>query len=166
MMKIATIILPGIKMLLTGVLLMLSLTACHSFLSFLPSADYATTEGGESMSTKVNVELDIFSGNPNPDWTLPSEAGVLFLQKLKTLPSIPAKDISNHLGYRGFSVQVVNGTEQSQVYIQNGMVQIITGTKKVYYSDQDRNLERWLLESGKPFLQNDLFRIVENDLLK
>lgn len=118
------------------------------------------------MSARVEVELDIFSGNPNPTWILAPEEGVLLLQRLTTLPQAPAKDLSTHLGYRGFVVQVVQGTDQRLVHIQNGTVQILVGDMKVNYSDRNRNLERWLLNSGKPALKSDLFKMVENELSK
>lgn len=118
------------------------------------------------MSAKVEVELDIFSGNPNPTWILAPEEGVLFLQRLTALPEAPAKDLSTHLGYRGFVVQVVQGTEQRLVHIQNGTVQILVNDTKVNYSDRNRDLERWLLNSGKPSLKSDLFKMVEHELPK
>ncbi len=118
------------------------------------------------MSAKFEVELDIFSGNPNPTWLLSPQEGVLFLKKLATLPQAPPKALSTHLGYRGFIVQVAKGKEQSLVHIQNGIVQILVGDTKVYYSDQNRDLERWLLNSGKLFLNSDLFKIVENEFPK
>lgn len=118
------------------------------------------------MSVRVEVELDIFSGNPNPTWILSPQEGVVFVQRLAALPPAPAKNLSTHLGYRGFIVQVAKGTEQSLVHIQNGTVQILVGDTNVYYSDRNRDLERWLLNSGKPSLKSDLFKIVENEFPK
>jgi hypothetical protein len=126
----------------------------------------ATQTGARVMSARVEVELDIFSGNPNPTWILAPEEGVLFLQRLTALPPSPAKDLSTHLGYRGFVIQVVQGTEQRLVHIQNGTVQILVNNTKVNYSDRNRDLERWLLNSGKPALKSDLFKMVENELPK
>ena len=118
------------------------------------------------MSVRVEVELDIFSGNPNPTWILSPQEGVVFVQRLAALPQAPAKNLSTHLGYRGFIVQVAKGTEQSLVQIQNGTVQILVGDTKVYYSDRNRDLERWLLNSGKPSLKSDIFQIVKNEFAK
>lgn len=115
------------------------------------------------MSAQVEVELDIFSGNPNPTWILSPEEGVIFLKRLATLPQTSAKDLSTHLGYRGFIVQVTKGTEQDLAHIQNGTVQLLVSDTKVYYSDQNRDLERWLLNSGKLSLESDLFNLVESE---
>lgn len=115
------------------------------------------------MSTRVEVELDIFSGNPNPIWILSDAEGILFLKRLSTLSKTSVKELSTNLGYRGFIVRVTNGTEKSLIRIQNGTVLLLQDGTKVYYSDQNRDLERWLLNSGKSYLRSDLFKIVESE---
>lgn len=115
------------------------------------------------MSAWVEAELDIFSGNPNPVWILSGADGVHFLKKLAMLPRASAKELHDNLGYRGFIVKVINETEESLIRIQNGTVQLSQNGTNVYYSDQDRHLERWLLNSGKSTLRSDLFEIVERD---
>lgn len=135
-----------------------------------PTLDtYALAEGGCLMSACVEAELDIFSGNPNPVWILSGADGVLFLKKLAMLPHhASARELHYNLGYRGFIVKVINETGESLVRtslvrIQNGTVQISQNNTTVYYSDQGRHLERWLLNSGKPILRSDLFKMVERD---
>ena len=115
------------------------------------------------MSARVHVELDIFSGNPNPVWILSEADGVLFLKKLAMLPQASAKELHDDLGYRGFIVEVTNETEGCLVRVQNGTIQLSQNDTNVYYRDQNRHLERWLLNSGKPTLRSDLFKIVERD---
>jgi hypothetical protein len=150
------------------VLLVLILSACSPSPPLsLPTVDtHATAEGGRGMSAKVKVELDIFSGNPNPTWVLSDADGVLFLKRLAMLPKASAKELSTNLGYRGFIVEVTNGTEKSLVRIQNGTFQLSQGDTNVYYSDPNRDLERWLLNSGKSFLKKDLFNIIEIEFPK
>jgi hypothetical protein len=104
-----------------------------------------------------------FFGNPNLVWILSEADGVLFLKKLAMLPQASAKELHDDLGYRGFIVEVINETEDSLIRIQNGTVQLSQNDNNVYYSDQNRHLERWLLNSGKPTLRSDLFKIVERD---
>ena len=130
----------------------------------MPTLDaYAKAEGGRLMSERVEVELDIFSGNPNPVWILSEADGVLFLKKLAMLPQASAKELHDDLGYRGFIVEVTNETEGCLVRVQNGTIQLSQNDTNVYYRDQNRHLERWLLNSGKPTLRSDLFKIVERD---
>jgi hypothetical protein len=151
--------------LLAWILPALILSFCSpSPASSMPTLDaYAKAEGDSLMSARVHVELDIFSGNPNLVWILSEADGVLFLKKLAMLPKASAKELHDDLGYRGFIVEVINETEDSLIRIQNGTVQLSQNDNNVYYSDQNRHLERWLLNSGKPTLRSDLFKIVERD---
>lgn len=125
-----------------------------------------TAEGDRGVSTRLDIVMDIFSGNPNPAWVLSEADGIVFLNRFTMLPKASAKELSNNLGYRGFIVQMTNGTEKSLIQIQNGTVQLSQGDTNVYYSDQDRDLERLLLNSGKSNLKSDLFQIVESELPK
>ncbi len=138
---------------------------CPSPALSMPTLDTcALAEGDCLMPAWVEVELDIFSGNPNPVWILSGADGVLFLKKLAMLPRASARELHDNLGYRGFIVKVTNETGESLVRIQNGTVQLSQNGINVYYNDQNRHLERWLLNSGKPTLRVDLFKIVERDL--
>jgi hypothetical protein len=90
--------------------------------------------------------------------------GVLFLKKLAKLRKASAKELSTNLGYLGFIVRVTHGTEKSLIRIQNGIVLLSQDDTNVYYSDENRELERWLLHSGKSYLNSDLFKIVDSKI--
>ncbi|MBM7703423.1 hypothetical protein [Metabacillus iocasae] len=115
------------------------------------------------MLERVEVELDIFSGNPNPTWMLSDAEGVLFLKRLAMLPKSSIKELSTNLGYRGFIVRVTNRMVNILVRIQNGTVQFSQDDTNVYYNDQNRYLEQWLLNSGKHYLKSDLFKIIGSE---
>ena len=126
----------------------------------IPAVDtHATAEGDSLMPARIEVELDIFSGNPNPVWTLSEADRVIFLKKLAMLPRASYRELSNNLGYRGFIAKVINETEETLVRIQNGTVQLSQNGTIVYYCDENRHLERWLLNSGEATLKSDLFKI-------
>jgi hypothetical protein len=97
---------------------------------------------------------------------LSSEDAGIFLQKIAALPRVSARELSNNLGYRGFVVHVTQGKEECLVRAQAQMVQLVKNHTTVYYSDPDRNLERWLLETGKPFLKHGLFVLVQGELTR
>jgi hypothetical protein len=115
------------------------------------------------MSEKVEVELDIFSGRPNPTWTLSDADGRFFLKLLDKLATTSTREFSGNLGYRGFTVEVSNATEKERVRIQNGLVHVRAANKEIYYNDHARTLERWLFESGKPFLESKLLQVIESE---
>lgn len=149
------------RLLLSG-LVLLNLLACNPALSCLKTATTPQMTRDRIMSERVEIELDIFSGNPNPIWILSEAEATLFRQQLATLSEASPRELSGNLGYRGFIVQLTNGTEQRIVRVQNGIVQISQDSTDLYYSDQNRSLERWLLDSGRASLRSDLFEMVKS----
>jgi len=109
---------------------------------------------------KTVVELDIFSGRPNPTWTLPDADATAFRDRLDGLAATTSGQVANNLGYRGFVVR--KGEEV--VTVQRGLVRKAQGESISYAADPNRDLERWLLESGKPSLEPDLVATVEQEL--
>ena len=116
------------------------------------------------MSARAEVELDIFSGMPNPLWTLTAAEADDLLKRLNKLPPTSAKEMSGNLGYRGFIVQLFRGSRQTVLRIQNGVVQISEATTHRYVVDQGRALERWLLDTGLPHLAPEVAEIAERAL--
>jgi len=116
------------------------------------------------MAAHCEVELDIFSGMPNPTWTLTDREADRFTQRLAALPPAQARALSGNLGYRGFIVQCTQGTDTQSIRIQRGLVQISKNDGTVYAADPDRGLERQLLDTGKPYLESDIVQIVEREV--
>ena len=115
------------------------------------------------MPARVDVELDIFSGMPNPTWVLTNAEADSFVKQLAALPRTSAKKMSGNLGYRGFIAQVPQGADTHLIRIQNGTIHISKGATDHYSSDEGRKLERWLLNTGKPHLKNDVLQIVQRE---
>lgn len=115
------------------------------------------------MPAHCEVELDIFSGMPNPTWILTNAEADSFVRKLAALSRTSAGELSGNLGYRGFIVQCTQGANTQLIRIQNGIVHISKDVTNVYAHDEDRELERWLLTTGRPHLKNGLFQIAERE---
>ena len=120
-------------------------------------------KGSESMPARIEVELDIFSGMPNPTWVLTSVEAESFVKQSATLSRTSARELSGNLGYRGFIVQVTQGADTQLIHIQTGTVHLSEGATNIYAADKDRELERWLLDTGKPHLKNEVFQIAERE---
>ena len=116
------------------------------------------------MSARCEVELDIFSGMPNPAWTLTNAEADSFVTQLAALPGAPASELSGKLGYRGFIVQCTQGADTQVIRIQNGAVHISKGATNAFARDNARQLERWLLNAGRPHLKNELFEMAEREI--
>ena len=118
----------------------------------------------EAVPARVEIELDIFSGMPNPTWTLEEAQADSFVRQMGLLAPTSAAALSGRLGYRGFIVQVADGPDLQLIRIQSGIVHIIQAATTAYRNDKDRGLERWLLRTGMPYLKKELLDIVEREL--
>lgn len=116
------------------------------------------------MPESAEVELDIFSGRPNPMWRLSDADATKLLRELADLPEAPPTAIANNLGYRGFVVRLRHDGGETRLVIQNGTVQRVRDDSTTYYHDPDRGLERWLLNSGRPFLDDSIAAVVEREM--
>ena len=116
------------------------------------------------MSARCEVELDIFSGMPNPTWILTNDEADSFVKQLAGLPRISARELAGNLGYRGFIVQCTQGAQTRLISVQHGTVRISKGDAEDDVYAEDRGLERWLLDTGRPHLKNELFQIAEREV--
>jgi hypothetical protein len=121
------------------------------------------TGASESPHVRAEVELDIFSGMPNPTWILSADESEDFERQLAALPRIPAATLSGRLGYRGMIVLVTGDTERRSVRVHAGAVQISVGATTVHARDEERRLERWLIETGRSRVDPKLLQIAERD---
>jgi len=53
----------------------------------------------------MEIELDVFSGRPNPRWLASPEHAASVSAALSSLPAAPDQPEPGHLGYRGFVVR-------------------------------------------------------------
>lgn len=107
---------------------------------FVPTADVGAGEGDW-----MRVELDIFSGRPNPEWTLTAAEAA----ELKTMTSslqvaaAPPRPFDG-LGYRGIVVRDPVDAGWSLIAFRD-TVRILTLEGSEVRSDPDARIERWLL---------------------
>jgi len=93
---------------------------------------------------RVEVELNIFSDQPNPRWLL---ARVRADQLLARLPKQSSLVPALLTGYRGFTVRIESDAGKRAV--------------QVFHNSE---LERWLLNSGRFCLPEEMAKFVENQL--
>lgn len=105
--------------------------------------------------------LDIFSGRPNPTWTLTAtETSELRQQvaalsaRLATVPRVP------DLGYRGVRVVMPS----VQITAGHGGISVEEGSATTSYADPGRRLESWLLHTAQGKVAPDVLRIATDSL--
>lgn len=106
------------------------------------------------------VELDIFSGVPNPQWHMAEPDREKFLKLLQKLPQQETEEMGTPgLGYRGF---IVFETKEQhcafdKLTIYRGSIKATKTDSVIQLVDKDRTVEYWLLEKAKKHLKDDLF---------
>ncbi len=97
---------------------------------------------------QIEIEIDIFSGRPNPRWALSAGNAVELTNRLKsTLPTIDGPQPQPRLGYRGFVLYRAdaNGTVRPWLRVFKGTISDLMGEDLHSYHDIVA-LEDWLIE--------------------
>src|SRR3979411_614377 len=96
----------------------------------------------------LQIELDAFSGRPNPNWRLTADQVVEFLKKFHALKAAPGvHSAPNNLGYRGFVVtangETVGGYDELRVY--HGLVFASRGDRTETFIDSEWSMPHRLM---------------------
>lgn len=117
----------------------------------------------------ILVELDAFSGRPNPRWALTEEQARGLLDLLLSLPAAapPASGSPAGLGYRGFRVSGIPG--EGEVVVRAGTILatppggLATPSGRVGARlDAARAVEALLLETARGHLAEPLFQTLSS----
>ena len=129
----------------------------------------AQTAPATQESSGSTVELDVFSGMPNPTWVLSvPEASDLTSRISRLDPTEAVGQRPDNLGYRGFIVQIAAGSSASLQTIRahEGIVEVVDSTGTAYYRDPQRQIELWLLATAKPPLGGNLTAEIVKEIMK
>jgi hypothetical protein len=137
-------VIETIAALLAGVLALL-------VVSVAPGLAWADVEESTASGARacVDVELDVFSGRPNPQWTTAADQIAPLLPGADARPlAAPAEPPG--LGYRGFLLTISSAeTGVPTVYRVYGReVSVGAGNERTSFVDE-KGLEAWLLEDAR-----------------
>ena len=110
------------------------------------------------------VELRVFSGRPNPVWSLDAEAVATLESLVAALPHGTPPQPAEQLGYGGFVVHVVEGEHLRTYYVGAGAVEVVDAQLTTTYLDPDHRIADWLLETGEFFLPATVYETVQTSL--
>jgi hypothetical protein len=115
----------------------------------------------------VTVTLGIYSGRPDPSWTLTDVQVAALVGQLASLPVAIGSAPQGGLGYHGFSIVVQRPGEPDQTYVAfRGAVTSPGDASGTYRADPERAIESALLETGRPHLAAAEIAAVETDLTR
>jgi hypothetical protein len=141
------------------------MTLCAACASAYSEAPVVAAIGSRTlanpMRATIEVELDIFSGRPNPTWTLTDAESDIIAERLAALPPAAPRKLSANLGYRGFIATIRQPGGEATARIQKGFAEITSGARTTYHEDRHRELERWLIGTGKAYVPTDIQQIVQ-----
>jgi hypothetical protein len=96
----------------------------------------------------VRLEVDLYSGRPNPTADLGTEVADELRRRIAALQPVPdpTTSPSDRLGYRGLRATFTSADGPAEVFVSNGTVTVrnTTGGEQ-RLADPGRNLERWLI---------------------
>ena len=121
----------------------------------------------QDLVVPLQIELDAFSGRPNPRWELTGAQAAEFPTLLRALPPAQGSHFTAEgLGYRGFVVSanegLVNGYDDMRLY--RGTVLSRSGDRAETFSDPERILERWLLRSARGHVAESVLRYIQSEI--
>lgn len=94
----------------------------------------------------ITVELDVYSGRPNPSWTLSHQEITELSARLQGLAQFATVPTVDHLGYRGFLLH--NADRQAgiaaEIRVYKGII-IITDQGSTSAFTDSKGLEQWLV---------------------
>jgi hypothetical protein len=121
-------------------------------------------------STLLTVELDVFSGQPNPRWELTDDQASEFVTILRRLPTTQASQASQAspegLGYRGFVLRPGNKSGESfdEIRVYRGLAVTRHVGRADVFSDRERLLERWLAGSARGHVSDSVLSLIEREI--
>jgi hypothetical protein len=125
------------------------------------------TKGGKPSPTTqpVQVELDVYSGRPNPTWTLSTQETSELLQRLQGLTTLLSVSTVGHLGYRGFLLHNPGSLSGigAQVRVFHGIIIITDQGRTSTYKDS-HGLEQWLIEQARVHGEGEILKAQEEEL--
>lgn len=153
------------KFTLLFILAALMLAACGAADAPGNAAEFSS----EADDPQTTVELDVFSGLPNPVWSLSDDQTLELVRLLGDLPECD-RPVSRFdgLGYRGFLVSLVAPESRTVTMLRaaSGVVELGDDAGKTCYLDADHQVEKWLLESGHGILSEELYTEIWDTLNK
>lgn len=144
---------------------MVLVTACASCVGPSPrgsSTPMLSTGSSRSLGPtgSATVVLGLYSGRPDPEWTLTTEQAATFEQAVAALADSTGTPPTGGLGYHGFTILLPGRT----LVAYRGVVAATGDGPRILLADPARTVEGYLLQTSRPHLTADEYAAVERAL--
>lgn len=115
----------------------------------------------------MQVEVDIFSGRPNPRWQLTAQEADEFLRRFQALPQTSSTSpVEGGLGYSGLIVTDVDRSLLgfTEIWVYQGLVIARQDDQSQQLIDHKRRLEQWLFQTGEGQIEAELYQQIGKNL--
>lgn len=105
----------------------------------------------------MRVELDVFSGRPNPGWELTAAEAAELARRLAGLAPSATGPAEPGLGFRGYRIVNREGLTglPHEIRVFGGALTTLDGGHIRHFADNSE-IERWLLEQAREHGYGDL----------
>lgn len=112
----------------------------------------------------ATVEVDLYSGRPNPSWSLTPEEVVQLVQRVDALAPADAVEPPGRLGYRGLRFRLyAQGREIASAESFDGHLRFQDPAGPRPLADPEGELERWLLGTGQGKIESQVYETLRNE---
>lgn len=128
--------------------------------------------GGAEVSKRANespaaeaatVEVDLYSGRPNPAWSLTPEETARLVERIDGMAPADEAEPPGRLGYRGLRFRLSAGgreTASGESFDEHVRFRDSAGVR--HLADPGREVERWLLETGRGKIEPQVYETLKN----
>ena len=111
------------------------------------------------------VTLDVFSGRPNPTWSLSEPVTAELLRRLQALDASKVDGPEfDGLGYRAVRAEFQGQAEGIVVTASRGIVTLEQAGQRFRYADVGRQFELWLVNTGAGHVTPDVLLYVTGEI--
>lgn len=112
----------------------------------------------------ATVEVDLYSGRPNPSWTLTPEEVTQLVQRVDGLAPADAMEPPGRLGYRGLRFRLyAGGREIASAESFDEHLRFHDPAGPRHLADPGREIERWLLATGRGKIEPQVYEMLRNE---
>lgn len=112
----------------------------------------------------ATVEVDLYSGRPNPAWSLPPEEAARLVERIDGLAPADEAEPPGRLGYRGLRFRLsARGREIASGESFDGHLRLQDSAGARHLADPGREVERWLLATGQGKIEPQVYEALRHE---
>jgi hypothetical protein len=112
----------------------------------------------------ATVEVDLYSGRPNPAWSLTPEEVARLAERVDRLAPAGEVEPPGRLGYRGLRFRLYSrGREIASAESFDGHLRFQDAAGPRHLADPGGEVERWLLQTGRGKIESQVYETLRNE---